>query len=144
MLFLGTFDYAMDERGRVPLPPRYRDTFRDGVVLSQGAPDRCLRVYTSEAFGSQARQRMLVPAMRRRGAVLRRGLFPDSHDVELDKQNRVLIPAKLRDFAGLSGTVTVIGMGEYLEIWSPEHYAEEMARVDEELPAAMEPADARE
>ena len=144
MLFLGTFDYAMDERGRLPLPPRYREAFRDGVVLSQGAPDRCLRVYTSEAFGSQARQRMLVPAMQRRGTVLRRALFPDSNEVDLDKQNRVLIPAKLRDYAALSGKVTVIGMGEYLEIWSPERYAEEMGRVEEELPRAMEPMDARE
>ena len=40
----------MDERGRLPLPPRYRDAFRDGIVLSQGSPDSCLRVYTEAAF----------------------------------------------------------------------------------------------
>jgi MraZ protein len=136
--FLGTFDYAMDERGRVPLPPRYRDAFRSGVVLSQGSPDRCLRIYTSEAFEAHAAQYMAQPALRRSGRDLRKSLFSRSFEAELDKQNRILIPAHMREYAGLSGKVLVIGAGEWLEIWTADAYAAEMARVDAELETTLE------
>jgi len=136
--FLGTFEYAMDERGRVPLPPRYRDAFQHGAVLSQGSPDRCLRIYTLDSFASEAAKTVAQPSQRRSGRVLRKGVFARSYDVELDKQNRLLVPAPMRVFAGLSGKVYVVGAGEWLEIWSPGEYDDEMARVDAELEETLE------
>jgi MraZ protein len=144
VFFLGTFDYAMDERGRLPLPPRYRDAFREGMVLSQGSPDRCLHVYTEAAFEQRALQYLAESAMRRKGRVLRHALFPGSHHAELDKQNRVLVPAPLRDYAGLSNKVMVIGAGDWLEVWAPEEYEAEMARVAEQLPGTLESVELRE
>jgi len=143
MHFLGTSEYAMDERGRVPLPPKYRDAFREGIVLSQGSPDPCLRVYTQSSFDSQAREWTATSAMRRKGRDLRK-LFSRSFEVELDKQNRILIPAPLRSYAGLEGKVLVIGTGECLEIWAPDAYAREMARVDADLETTLESIEARE
>jgi MraZ protein len=128
--FLGTFDFAMDERGRVPLPPRYRDAFRTGIVLSQGSPDRCLRIYTQEAFEIQAAQTIAQPALRRSGRDMRKTLFSRSYEAELDKQNRILVPAHMREYASLSGKVLVVGNGEWLELWNPDAYAAEMERVD--------------
>jgi MraZ protein len=143
MHFLGTSEYAMDERGRVPLPPKYRDAFREGIVLSQGSPDPCLRIYTQSSFEAQAREWTAMSAMRRKGRDLRK-LFSRSFEVELDKQNRILIPAPLRSYAGLEGKVIVIGAGECLEIWAPDAYAREMARVDADLETTLESIDARE
>ena len=37
---------------------------------------------------------------------------------ELDAQGRVLIPARLRDTAGISGDIDVLGQGTYLEAWN--------------------------
>jgi MraZ protein len=142
--FLGTFDYAMDERGRVPLPPRYRDAFREGIVLSQGSPDRCLRVYTVSAFNAQATEFTAQSSLHRRGRDLRKALFSRSHEAELDKQNRVLIPAALREYAGLSGKVLVVGAGEWVEIWAPEAYQAEMVRIEEQLERTLESIETRD
>ncbi len=144
MHFLGTSEYAMDERGRVPLPPKYRDAFREGIVLSQGSPDPCLRVYTQSTFDAQAAEWTSLSAMRSKGRDLRRVLFSRSFDVELDNQNRILIPAALRAYASLEGKVLVIGAGEFLEIWAPASYAEHMARIDADLEATLESIEARE
>jgi MraZ protein len=144
VLFLGTFDYAMDERGRLPLPPPYRDAFRGGIVLSQGSPDRCLRVYPRDAFERQAQDVMAEPALSRRAMVMRRGMFHRAHTVEMDGQNRILIPASLREYARLSGKVLVTGTGEFLELWNPEEYDGEAVRVAEEYPAAAERSATRE
>ena len=138
MYFLGKFDYAMDERGRVPIPPRYRDAFRPGAVLSQGAPSPCVRVYTQEAFERMAAEATAPSTMSQKGRDLRLALFARSHAAELDQQNRVLIPRELRDAAGLSGKVIVVGAGEFLQIWEPAQFEREMQRIDATLSATME------
>ena len=143
MLFLGTFDYAMDERGRLPLPPDYRGAFRDGIVLSQGSPDLCLRAYTTDAFEAQASAVMAEPALHSRGRAVRLAVFSRCHRMQLDKQNRILIPPSLRDYARLSGKVLVAGNGEYFEIWAPEVLESQMARVDEGLEAMLDSMQAR-
>jgi MraZ protein len=136
--FLGTFDYAMDERGRVPIPPRYRDAFRTGAVLSLGSPSPCVRVYTQEAFESMASEATVPSTMSQKGRDLRLALFARSHAAEPDQQGRLLIPRELREAAGLSGKVFVVGAGECLQVWSPAALAREMDRIEATLPATME------
>ncbi|MBI5288757.1 MAG: cell division/cell wall cluster transcriptional repressor MraZ [Chloroflexi bacterium] len=130
----------MDERGRVPLPPIYRDAFREGVVLSQGHPDPCLRVFTRGAFEAQASEFTADSAMLQRGRDLRRAFFATARHVELDKQNRILIPGPLRQSAGLDREVLVIGTGECLEIWDPKRWEAESDRLMSTLGATMESA----
>jgi MraZ protein len=119
--FLGRYDYAMDDRGRVPLPPRYRDLFAHGGMLNQG-PDPCLRLFTVESFEDQAQLYTSTAAIEDTGRMTRRAFFANSFSVELDKQGRILIPAPLRAYAQLEGSVIVSGAGEWLEIWSSEQF----------------------
>jgi MraZ protein len=77
------------------------------------------------------------------GRDLRSVFFSRSVHAELDKQNRILIPGQLREYAGLSAKVLVVGAGEYLEIWSPASYEAEMARVDAALAEMLESAESR-
>ena len=138
MRFVGTFDYAMDERGRVPLPPVYRDAFREGLVLSQGHPDSCLRIHTRSAFDALASEFTADSTMLKRGRDLRRAFFASARDADLDKQNRILIPQPLREYAGLDRQVTVIGAGECLEIWDPVRWEAESGRIMSTLASTME------
>ena len=144
MRFVGTFDYVMDERGRVPLPPVYRDAFREGIVLSQGHPDPCLRVYTKTAFDEQASEFTSDSTMSQRGRDLRRAFFASARHVELDNQNRILIPPPLRQWAGLERQVLVIGSWECLEIWEPARWETESERLMSSLTATMESASERQ
>jgi MraZ protein len=142
--FLGRFDYAMDDRGRVPVPPRYRELLSKGGVLSQGSPDPCLRLYTLEGFEGQAALYASEPGTRRAGRVARHGFFARSFHVELDRQGRILVPAHLRAFAGLESNVIVVGAGEWLEIWSPQRFEAEMTAVDDQLESTLEALEPRD
>src|SRR5689334_18016035 len=117
MLFLGKHDYSMDERGRVPLPPRFREALVQGIILTQGAPDRCVRAYAADSFDQQAALYMSEPVTSRSGRVMRRAFFSGAYPAELDRQGRVLIPPVLRQWANLEGQVVIVGTGEHIEIW---------------------------
>jgi MraZ protein len=118
MLFLGKHEYSMDERGRVPMPPRYRDALMQGIILTQGTPDRCIRAYPINSFEEQAALYMSEPVTTREGRVMRRNYFSQAYQAELDRQGRVLIPPVLRQWANLEGQLVVVGTGEALEIWN--------------------------
>jgi MraZ protein len=128
----------MDGRGRVPVPPRYRDTLARGAVISQGSPDLCLRLFTAEGFDLQAAQYTRQPGTRKAGRIVRQSFFARSYPVDLDAQGRILVPASLRTYGGLEGNVVVVGAGDWLEIWSPERFATQMAAVDEVLEDTLE------
>lgn len=117
MLFLGKHEYSMDERGRIPMPPRFRDALMQGVILTQGTPDRCIRAYPVDGFEEQAALYMNEPVTTRNGRVMRRAFFSGAYQSELDRQGRVLVPPVLRDWAALDGHVVIVGTGEGIEIW---------------------------
>ena len=107
----------MDERGRLPMPPRFREALMHGVILTQGNPDRCVRAYPAEGFEEQAAHYMSEPVTTKTGRVLRRGFFGAAYPAEVDRQGRLLVPPVLRRWANLEGQVVVIGTGESVEIW---------------------------
>jgi len=122
MLFLGKHDYAMDERGRVPLPPRFRDALMQGIILTQGTPDHCIRAYPLDNFEEQAALYTNEPVTTRTGRVMRRAFFSGAYQAELDRQGRVLIPPVLRQWANLDTQVVVVGTGEGIEIWNANDF----------------------
>jgi len=142
MVFRGTYEYAIDARGRLPIPARYRETFQEGVVLVQ-SPDGCIDVYTPSGYDAWASFLTSEKPNRQRSRRLRRGFFGRSIDVELDKQGRILVPPFLRQHADLSGTVLMVGRSECLEMWSPQRWEAEQALIDEEYEAALESMEER-
>ena len=131
MYFLGKHEYSMDERGRVPVPPRFREALMKGIILTQGAPDRCVRAYAADGFEEQASLYVNQPVTTREGRVMRRRFFSNAYPAELDRQGRVLIPPLLRQWASLENQVVVVGTGEAIEIWSADGFE---AALEEEEP----------
>ncbi len=135
MLFLGTYPYSMDERGRVPIPPRFRDSFLTGVILTQGTPDRCVRIYPLAEFQDKAQLYMEDPVTRRIGRVRRRSFFSTAYQSEVDRQGRVLVPPQLRRWASLDGEVVVVGIGDGIEVWDQPAFEAALAAEEAELEA---------
>ena len=46
---------------------------------------------------------------------------------EFDVQGRVLIPGRLRDAAGMTGDVDVLGQMSYLEVWNHDRLVAKLA-----------------
>jgi MraZ protein len=104
-----------------------------GIILTQGAPDRCIRAYAADSFEEQAAQYLADPITSRNGRVMRRAFFSGSYQSELDKQGRVLIPPVLRQWAGLDGQVVVVGTGEGMEIWNSDDFEAAIAAEEAEF-----------
>ncbi len=116
MGFRGNFEYQLDDRNRMALPPRFREDFAKGAVLTPGL-EHCIEVYTLEGYESASEVVNRIPAHTEQGRRLRRAFFGSSFDVQRDPQGRLLIPPKLIQFAGITKDVVVVGADKHLEIW---------------------------
>jgi MraZ protein len=118
-MFLGEFQHTLDPKGRVILPSTFRDELKDGLVITVGQ-DRCLTVHPLEDWNRVLESLRALRTTDRRERMFARVMTSSAHHEELDKQGRVTIPARLREYAGLGKDVTVVGADMRLELWDTE------------------------
>ena len=118
---LGTHNYALDPKGRVSLPQRFREAFADGVWLTVGQ-DRCLYVFPRAEWERQSNEVGSSPLSDNDGRAYARLFFGWSDEAKLDSQGRVTIPQRLREAVGIRKDVVVLGVQNRMEIWDRETY----------------------
>lgn len=134
-LFLGEYAHKVDEKGRVALPAKFRAALGDGAVATCG-PDKVLHLYSTEHWKPLAEQIARLPVWSSKAArTLQRTVLGNATPVTPDRQGRILLPAPLREYAGLvskQGTADVIVAGLYnrMEIWPAGRWAKERQTAD--------------
>jgi len=118
-VFLGTYAPKLDEKGRVILPAKFRDELAGGMVVTRGQ-ERCLYVFSQREFESIHDKMRQAPVSSKQSRDFMRLFLSGAHQETPDKQNRVTVPATLREYAGLDRDLTVIGAGNRAEIWDTE------------------------
>jgi MraZ protein len=123
-MFFGEFLYKIDEKGRVPTPPKFRRELKDGVVLTQGI-ENCIIAYPFlewKKMASALTTGSITPSKLRK---LNRALFAAAFSLHIDGQGRMALPAPLRDNAGIQDELIIAGANNYFELWNPERWEEE-------------------
>ncbi len=122
-MFLGRFENRLDEKGRLSMPAKFRPRLAEGFVITRGF-EQCLTIFPMPEWQTLADNLARFPVTDQKVRSLRRVLFAQAADTELDRQGRMLIPEYLREAAGLGADVIVAGMDGYIEIWDVERWRE--------------------
>lgn len=138
-MFLGQYQYTLDEKNRMTIPARFRDKLEAGFVITRGL-DPCLTIYPMPVWEELSQKVKDIPITDPRGRSFRRQFFADALNVtELDKQGRFIVPERLRAYAGLesSSPVIIVGLEHYIEVWNPQRWeefnAQQLAETDPSL-----------
>ncbi|MCL2475120.1 MAG: division/cell wall cluster transcriptional repressor MraZ [Chloroflexi bacterium] len=137
-MFFGEFAYKVDDKGRMPLPPVFRQYLKEGVVIRPGA-EKCIVAKSLEQFQREAesiQSSRFSPAAKRR---LERAIFGTAVVLSFDTQGRINLPTNLKSHAGIGSDSVVVGRGlSEFEIWSKKDWEEENAKAVKELAAILE------
>jgi MraZ protein len=125
-MFFGEFGYRMDEKCRIPLPPRFRNQLKDGLVLIPGV-ENCITAYTFAEWSKIAGSLNSSSVTRSKLRQLNRALFSSAFHINVDGQGRISLPVQLREYAGIGEEVIVVGANSYLELWNKEAWEQERA-----------------
>ena len=148
MHFRGINNVAVDAKGRMAMPARYRDRLLEacgGRLVVTVDQDHCLLVYPLPEWEVIEEKLINLPSLNKQSRLLQRLLIGHATDLEMDGQGRILLPAMLREYAGLKKKAVLIGQGKKLEIWDEETWTQSQeewvaaVQADEGgLPAALE------
>ena len=134
MAFRGHFDYSLDAKNRLNIPPKFRAAFSGGVVLANGL-EPCVAIWTpgdferyTDAFLSGLNP---LSAERRK---LTRFFAGGSFDTDLDSAGRVTLNSKLMDYGRIEKDVVLVGMIDHLQVWDRDRWTSDQ----DELPAEIE------
>ena len=130
----GEYKHSIDAKGRLAMPAKLRDALGERFTVTKGL-DGCLAVYPEEEW-ARLEDRIRGLGNGEKARRVKRYYFANAFDAQLDAQGRVLIPANLREFAGLEKDVTVIGQLDHAEIWNSDKWRAYNEEIDAESVAA--------
>jgi len=120
-MFMGEYQHTIDPKGRLFIPVKFREDLGDSFVVTKGL-DNCLFVYSLDEWKRLEARLKALPFTKADARAFTRLFFSGATECELDKQGRILLPANLRDYAGLDKEAVVIGVSSRVEIWSKERW----------------------
>ncbi|MGH7610641.1 MAG: division/cell wall cluster transcriptional repressor MraZ [Candidatus Dormibacteria bacterium] len=125
MAFFGRFDHALDERGRVAIPSRFREGLRGGWVT--GHPAGYLLMYPQPEWESMTGELRYDPTAQTGYSSYLRRLFASSQEITWDAQGRILLLPHLRQHAGLQSGVVFVGVNNVVEVHSEAGFGAQSA-----------------
>ncbi len=128
-MLLGEHDHSLDEKNRLTLPAKLRGAFEDGVVVTFGL-DGCLEAYPRGRWDDVAGRIQALDPLSADSRLLKRHVFAGAAQGDLDRQGRLVVPARLIERVGLGREVTVIGVHDHLEIWDRTAWREKQHEIE--------------
>jgi MraZ protein len=141
-MFFGEFEYKIDEKGRVPIPPKFRGLLKAGVVLAPGV-EGYITAYPLTEWQKLADSLTAGSISPSKLRMLNRAVFATAYYLKIDAQGRIALPAPLKLHAEIVNEVVIIGANSYLELWNKVRWEEEKAMDQEQAWQLLEGVEKR-
>lgn len=140
-MLIGSFEHMLDAKGRVFIPAKWRENVGETLVLTLGLLEtqtaKCLFGMSMPEWERFSQKLAALPVSDAGAQAVRRRLYSMAAACDLDKQGRILIPANLREQAGLVKDATLIGVNDRIELWNPAAFLEYTEASEQNYGAAM-------
>ena len=121
--FKGQYEHSIDAKGRIAFPAKMRKVLspdaQERFVVVRGL-ETCLYLYPDNEWRDVENALSKANNFTRTGRIAKRNFLRYAEDAVLDKQHRLALPYEHTNYAQINGKAVFIGMGQYIEIWSPD------------------------
>lgn len=119
--FYNTYETKLDAKGRMALPAKYKSQFtNDKLVITRGY-ENCLTIYPTEEFDKVYEEINALSEFVEENRVFKRSVIPNSAELEIDSSGRILVPKLLLQWASIDKDVTLLGVGNKIEVWNAQY-----------------------
>ena len=120
-MFYGSYEYNIDEKGRVVIPAKMRDSIGSKLYLIRGY-EGCISLYKEEDFEKFVTKVQSLPFNKAKVRNYARVLLASVAELNIDRQGRMLIPTKTLKEYNIGSKVMILGQIDHLEIWDLDHW----------------------
>lgn len=118
-MLLGLYPSILETDNHLVLPDGIQEDYKDGLYITRGF-DRNIMVLTVQAFETIYDRITSLNLADPVARLLLRMILGAAHRTEIESDGKLLIPESLREFANLERAVTIVGQGDFIELWSPD------------------------
>lgn len=137
VMFMGEFLHTIDAKGRLIIPAKFREALGYRFIATKGL-DNCLFLYPEDEWKNFEEKLKKLPVSQPNARQFVRFFFSGAAECEFDKQGRILLPANLREYAGLEKDVMVVGVMNRIEIWDAARWKEYSEQAEQNYESAAE------
>ncbi len=136
-MLISTYTHSLDAKGRVFMPAKFREELGEKFIVSQGI-GKCLFVFSEEAWAEFTSRLKSIPLTDKKAQQFLRVLYSTAIDCVPDKQGRILLPQRLREFAEMTDEIVANGAMTRVELWSRECWDEYLSSAQDGYDEAIE------
>ncbi len=136
-MFIGEYQHNIDSKGRMAVPAKFRGRLGKGAIITRGL-DRCLFIYTAAEWKTLAGEVMKYSILKSDSRSFARFIMSSATEIDFDSQGRALIPASLREYAGLKKETIIAGVFNRLEVWDAAAWKNFRAKAENNSDAIAE------
>lgn len=118
-MFMGSYEYKMDDKGRVLVPPQFKEELGEKFIITRGF-ENCLFVYPISEWNRISKELESIPLSSKELRYFTRIWFSSAQEITIDQYGRILIPNDFRKYANLNKEIVFIGVLNRVEIWDKE------------------------
>jgi len=124
--FSGRFEYAIDDKGRLSIPAKFRETLSANYDLKLILTnlDGCIVAYPDKEWTEVQERVATLSSGKKEARAFLRFFFSGASECPIDRLGRILLPQSLRGYANIKKNVVIVGMNKKIEIWADEAWAE--------------------
>lgn len=134
-MFRGSSFHTIDPKGRIIIPARFRELIRNGdqpgVMVSK--MDQGLVAYTFDEWQLIEKKILSLAEKSENMRRFRRVFIGGAFECKCDKQDRILIPPILREYAGFEKEIVLVGVLDHFEIWSRGNWEVENTELEADM-----------
>ena len=135
-VFAGTYAHSLDVKSRATIPVGFRDQLASGFTIALNASIDALAIYPPSKWEEVNERLSKVRDTDDEGMDFLRLIMSNAQpDASMDAQGRILLPANLRDFVGITREITFIGLRDHIEVWDTVTFEEKARRTRENFTA---------
>ncbi|PIZ00694.1 cell division/cell wall cluster transcriptional repressor MraZ [bacterium (Candidatus Gribaldobacteria) CG_4_10_14_0_8_um_filter_33_9] len=131
-MFLGEYNYKIDEKKRLAIPVRFRKLLSKKAVITRGL-DNCLFLYPIDEWQKLAEKLSKLPLSQADARGFVRLMLAGAMEVDFDGLGRILIPDYLKNYAFLKKQVVIAGLYNRVEIWDEDKWQEYQKKTEMEV-----------
>ncbi len=136
-MFMGSYDRRVDDKGRLVLPAKFRQELGPVAICTIGL-DGCVAIYSQEMWQALLKKLQDLPFTKEKARRFIRALLAAADEVTIDSAGRILLNGTLKKYAALGESVTIIGVGDHLELWNSDQWAQDQETSLKELASLAE------
>lgn len=127
-MFSGRYEYTIDDKGRLSIPAKFRDTLLSHdtrLLVLTNHFDGCIAAYPAKEWEAlQERIERSDAALKRDAKNVLRFFYSGASECPIDRLGRILVPQTLRNYGTIKKNVVIVGMNKKIEIWADDAWSE--------------------